>query len=190
MSSTGTQETTQATPQADALRGQWGRWLCGLLVLLAGVVMLVAMNRAPGVVGSEFDGVVVGVIDGDSLHIRRASGEVAEIRMAGIDAPEYSQPWGKQATIAMKMLVLGKPVQVAVTDKDRYGRLVAKVWQNGLYVNAEMARSGNAWAFDRYMKDTEIRAGQNAARKAGRGLWALPAPERVPPATWRARHPR
>lgn len=186
MSSTATQETTHR----PAPRRQWLGRLGGLLILLLGAVMLVAMNRAPGVVGSEFDGTVVGVIDGDSLHIRRASGDVAEIRMAGIDAPEYSQPWGKEATIAMKKLVLGKPVRVAVTDKDRYGRLVAKVWQNRLYVNAEMTRTGNAWAFDRYMKDADIRAGQTTARRANRGLWTLPEPERLPPATWRARHPR
>ena len=148
-------------------------------------------QKAPGPVGSRFEGRVIKVKDGDSLLVQRLDRDhVSEIRMAGIDAPEWGQPWGQQASVAMKRLVLDKPVTVEVTDKDIYGRLVARVWQDGVYVNAAMACSGDAWAFDRYMPDAGIRACHNAAMQAGRGLWALPAPDRLPPATWRARHPR
>lgn len=114
----------------------------------------------------------------------------SEIRLAGIDAPELAQPWGIQARSAMRRMVQDRPVSIEVTDRDRYGRLVARMWQGHSYVNAAMTRGGHAWAFDRYLPDAAIRAGQQEARRAGRGLWSLPPQDRVPPATWRAQHPR
>lgn len=167
----------------------WRRTSLAVLLAILLPALAFALDRGP--VGDRFEGMVVRVKDGDSLLIKRLNRDhINEIRMAGIDAPEYGQPWGNEATDAMRKLVLGKRVTVEVTDKDRYDRLVAKVWQDGLYINAEMTRAGHAWAFDRYMKDAEIRAGQNAARKAKRGLWALPPEDRLPPPTWRALHPR
>jgi endonuclease YncB( thermonuclease family) len=75
-------------------------------------------------------------------------------------------------------------------DRDRYNRLVGRVYLNRTYVNAWMTETGNAWAFSRYMPDKAIRAGQDRARAAPRGLWTLPPERRVPPATWRDQHPR
>ena len=138
-----------------------------------------------------FDGRVVRVKDGDSLMVERADVKrTSEIRLAGIDAPELAQPWGIQSRSALRRMVQGQTVRVEVTDRDRYGRLVARVWRGRTYVNAAMAEQGHAWAFSRYMPDSRIRAGQDAARKAGRGLWSLPERDRLPPATWRERNPR
>lgn len=138
-----------------------------------------------------FDARVVRVKDGDSVVVQRVDGgRQSEIRLAGMDAPESSQPWGKEAGAALERMVGNRVVRVEVTDRDRYHRLVAKLWLGDLYVNAEMARTGNAWAFARYLPDKAIRAGHDEARKAGRGLWSLPPADRVPPATWRMKHPR
>jgi endonuclease YncB( thermonuclease family) len=137
-----------------------------------------------------FEGRVVRVKDGDSLMVERTDVKrTSEVRLAGIDAPELSQPWGIQARSGLRRIVDGKTVTIEVTDRDRYGRLVGKVWQGRAYINAAMTLSGNAWAFDRYMRDPRIRAGQDEARRAGRGLWSLPPQDRLPPPTWRQRHP-
>jgi endonuclease YncB( thermonuclease family) len=139
----------------------------------------------------RFTGTVTRVKDGDSIMVRRDDvGRVVEIRLAGIDAPELAQPWGIQSRSALRRLVLQQKVTVEVTDRDRYNRLVGRVWQGRVYVNARMTQDGHAWAFDRYLPDPAIRAGQDAARKAGRGLWSLPPEQRLPPPTWRARNPR
>jgi endonuclease YncB( thermonuclease family) len=146
---------------------------------------------SPVAAAPRFEAEVVRVKDGDSLVVRRFDVKrESEIRLAGIDAPELAQPWGIQARSALRRMVLGKSVTVEVTDRDRYNRLVARVWQGKRYVNADMARNGDAWAFSRYLPDREIRAGQDAARAAGRGLWRLPPDQRLPPATWRDLHPR
>ena len=161
-----------------------------MLPLRNALVLILFLWALPALAFS-FEGRVVKVKDGDSLVVLRDTVKrESEIRLAGIDAPEYRQPWGQQSRAGLKRIVLGQTVRVEVMDKDRYGRLVGKVWLGRAYVNAAMTQSGNAWAFARYMPDKQIRAGQDAARAAGRGLWSLPPEQRVPPATWREQHPR
>jgi len=159
------------------------------------VLSLLLVFAAPAVAASAhlavFDGRVVRVKDGDSLMVERLDVKrTSEVRLAGIDAPELGQPWGIQSRSALRRMVQGTRVRVEVTDRDRYGRLVGKVWVGKTYVNAAMTEHGHAWAFNRYMRDRRIRAGQDSARKAGRGLWRLPEKDRIPPATWRERNPR
>jgi endonuclease YncB( thermonuclease family) len=155
------------------------------------LLLFLLLFAASAEAATRIEGQVVRVKDGDSLMLSRPDVKrTSEIRLAGIDAPELSQPWGIQARSALRRLVQGQTVVVEVTDRDRYGRLVGRVWRGRTYVNAAMTEAGHAWAFDRYLPDRDIRAGQNAARKAGRGLWALPPDQRLPPATWRERYPR
>lgn len=158
---------------------------------LARLLLLSALLAATPAFATSFKARVLRVKDGDSLVIQRYDVKrTSEIRLVGIDAPELAQPWGIQSRSGLRRIVQGKDVTVEVTDRDRYGRLVGKVWQGRAYVNAAMTLSGNAWAFDRYLPDKAIRAGHNEAEKARRGLWSLPAPDRIPPASWRAQHPR
>lgn len=157
----------------------------------ARLLLLWALLIAVPASATGFEGRVTRVKDGDSLLVRRTDVKrTSEIRLAGIDAPELAQPWGIQSRTALRRLVQGRDVRVDVFDRDRYGRLVARLWVDDRYVNAAMTHSGNAWAFARYMPDRAIRAGHDAARAARRGLWSLPPEQRVPPATWRAKHPR
>lgn len=159
--------------------------------VLARILLLLALSGAAPAWATSFTATVVRVKDGDSLVVERHDVKRrSEIRMAGIDAPELAQPWGIQSRTALRRMVQGKEVTVEVVDRDRYGRLVGKLWQGRAYVNAQMTLSGNAWAFDRYMPDKAIRAGQEEARRLNRGLWALPPEQRIPPASWRALHPR
>ncbi len=157
-----------------------------LLALLALLLLAASPLRA-----ERFEARVLRVKDGDSLVVERIpTKRIHEIRLAGIDAPELGQPWGPASRAALRRLVDGKSVMVETIDRDRYGRLVGKVFVGRAYVNAAMTRSGNAWAVTRYGADAEIRAGHAAARREGRGLWSLPPEQRVPPATWRATNPR
>lgn len=148
-----------------------------------------ARTAAANPVYDSFPARAVRVKDGDSVIVRRRNGRLSEIRLAGIDAPELSQPGGRDAKAALKRLLNGREIRVDVTDRDRYNRLVAMLWTGQTFVNAEMARSGHAWAFARYLPDPRIRAAHDEARAAKRGLWSLPESEQVPPATWRMTHP-
>lgn len=127
-------------------------------------------------VGNVFSwhGTVVKVIDGDSLKIYR-SGKEYEIRLYGIDTPEYRQPYSNKAKQFTRRLVFRQNVTVEEKDTDRYGRIVAIVQCRGKLLNRELVREGLAWYYPRYCRDQplcgELQSLEQAARKYRRGIW-------------------
>jgi len=161
------------------------------LQIAVALVTLLLVAGSP-VVASDtpvLHGTVVGVIDGDTADIRLESGMI-RIRFHAIDAPESGQPHGKAAKAALSDLIYGKAVEVEPYQQDRYDRLVARVWLDGMDVNAEMLRTGNAWTYRRYADDPAYCTYEQAARDLGHGLWRLPANQRVAPWEWRQRKSR
>ncbi len=129
---------------------------------------------------------VVGVTDGDTITVEPIDGgELVKIRLHGIDAPERNQPYGVVATGFVFAVALYQTVDVRGQGKDRYGRSVALViMHNGESLQSAMLRAGLAWVWPRYCrKCDEWKNLQEAAKRAGRGLWAEENP--VPPWEWR-----
>lgn len=169
-------------------------------VLVALVVVLAACVRPAGADSEEARsaravllGRVVEVIDGDTFDLRLdfdrdGGGKGVRIRLAEIDAPELAQPYGAESRAALRALIGEQQVRVTVVDTDRYGRTVGQVRTGALHVNAEMVRRGHAWAYTRYAETLDIIADEQAARRAGVGLWALPLDQREPPWEWRRGH--
>jgi len=139
------------------------------MVLLA--LLLMALQRAGlfdlGSGGYE-------VVDGDSLR----RGET-DIRLHGIDAPEYRQvcsdraghdyACGKEAAAALRTLMRSGIVACASFETDRYGRAVASCKAGDLDINGEMVRLGWAVAYRRH---SIAYLGEEAeARAARRGMW-------------------
>ncbi len=132
-------------------------------------------------------GRVVGVIDGDTLDVRLASG-VLRVRLHAIDAPERGQPWGDAARRALTSLAFGRDIELEPIEQDRYDRQVARVWLDGSELNAELLRRGHAWVYRRYAGNPQYCELEAAAREARLGLWGLSEPgERVAPWEWRQR---
>jgi endonuclease YncB( thermonuclease family) len=151
-------------------------------VLLAGAV-------AAGVWFAEQQGaVIIGparIIDGDSLVVAGV-----EIRLFGVDAPEYQQtcmrsdrPWmcGRDATDMLRTIAAGREVSCRPRERDRYGRTVAVCQAGGVDLAAAMIKGGLAVAYGAYGAD------EREARDARRGIWSSTFDR---PADWRARHPR
>ena len=136
--------------------------------------------------GTELHTVVLDVTDGDTIVIGGADGTRIRVRLAEIDAPEMSQPYGADSKRALEELLKDERVRVVVVDTDRYGRTVGEIYIEGVYINGEMVRLGHAWAYTRYARSTAIIARENEARKATRGLWTLPESERDAPWIWRS----
>jgi len=130
---------------------------------------------------------VVRVLDGDSLIVRPAAGGDIEVRLFGIDAPEYRQPWSDKSRQALKRLVRDRPVRLDVRTVDQYGRSVAVLRRmpDELDLGREMVRLGHAWVYRRYTNDATLLALEQEARSAGLGLWSLPESQRIPPWEWR-----
>src|SRR5439155_20497434 len=95
---------------------------------------------------AEFSGKCVGVIDGDTIDVLR-NGRAVRIRLEGIDCPERGQDFGSRAKQFTSGLVFGKTVTVKVKERDRYGRLVARVVVDGKDVSEELPKTGVAWQF-------------------------------------------
>ena len=130
-----------------------------------------------------FDGKVVRVSDGDTLHILRY-GRAERIRIAEIDCPEKNQKFGRRAAQLTGELVSGKRVTVRIRDRDRYGRWVADVLlPDGRSVGRELLRAGLAWWYRKYKTDDSLGELEREAARARRGLWADPDP--VPPWVFR-----
>ncbi len=130
------------------------------------------------------EGVCIRVADGDTITIK--AGNVEEkIRLDGIDAPESSQPSGREAKQYLSGRVLKQTVRVEGSQRDRYGRLLGTVYVGGKNINLEMLRKGWAWDYVQYSKGGEYTLAEREARQAKRGLWAESSP--LPP--WEYRHP-
>lgn len=118
---------------------------------------------------------VVSVTDGDTLDVRR-DGTLARVRLIGINAPESNECFADEAERALAELVAGEDVELVrdVSERDRYGRLLAYVFVDDVHVNAELVRGGYAIARE-YPPDTsradELAAAQGAAEDAGAGMW-------------------
>ena len=85
---------------------------------------------------------VVSIADGDTLTLLVDGREQVKVRLAEIDTPERRQPYGNKAQQALVALAFDKDAIVMWSERDRYGRVVGRVFVDGLDVNAEMVRGG------------------------------------------------
>lgn len=152
--------------------------------VLPAITLLLAL-LAGDLSAAELAGKVVGVTDGDTLTLLSAGNVQTRVRLAEIDAPEKSQPYGDRAKQALSDLTFNKDVRVEVVDTDRYGRTVGKIFVGSMAVNTELVRQGAVWVYRQYLRDQSLLAIEDEARAARRGLWALPEAQRVPPWEWR-----
>ena len=131
---------------------------------------------------------VVFVNDGDTIRVEIEDGRGTQpVRYIGIDAPENGgpyvpvEPFGPEAKHANSEFVDQQAVVLEqdVSETDRFGRLLRYVWldrpDGWLMVNEELVRQGLATVTTfppdvRYVD--RLRAVQQAARDAGRGVWS------------------
>ncbi len=145
------------------------RLLPVMLLALCGVAAHApaAAQQAP----TRIAGIVTHVADGDTLDVT-ANGRAYTIRLDGIDAPEAGQAFSQQARQQLRVLTFSQPATVIVTDHDRYGRVVGRVFVAGADVGEEMVRKGLAWHYTQYSSDPRLAALEQQARQQHRGLWA------------------
>ena len=160
-----------------------------ILLLVAGIVVLVltgddenrggAKGKPPG---SRVAAEVTRVIDGDTAEMKLEGGGEQGVRFIGVDTPESVAPgqpvecFGKDASRFTTGLIEGKRVELrfGAERRDVYDRLLAYVYVEDRFVNAELVRLG-------YARTLEIAPNvgfaekfarlQQSAANAGRGLW-------------------
>jgi endonuclease YncB( thermonuclease family) len=133
---------------------------------------------------TTLQGEVVSISDGDTFTLLTADKQQIKIRLHGIDAPEYDQPFSKVSRQFLADKVFRNRVSVQQRDVDRYGRVVGIVTVDGVNVNEALLKAGLVWHYKRY--DNPVWAQLEAeARQNKAGLWADKNP--IPPWEWRHR---
>lgn len=117
-------------------------------------------------------GKVLYVSDGDTFTMD-VEGQKTKIRFYGIDSPEKTQPGGLEAKEFVLDRVRDKIIEVEVSDIDRYGRIIGKIYyDNGKYLNQEVVKSGHAWWYQQYAKnDADLKESMVHAKNNKLGLW-------------------
>ena len=126
-------------------------------------------------------------VDGDTLRVRLLSGELAYVRLIGIDTPEDVRPGyptecgAKAAAASMERLapegakVTLRPDSVAGPE-DRYGRILAHAFVGGHQLEISQLRHGLAYVYryddQRFIGLPRFETAQRSARRAGRGSWS------------------
>lgn len=143
---------------------------------LSTLLLLLAALPFP-LFAETIEGKVVKVYDGDTVTLDPPGGERVIVRLQGIDAPELSQRYGREARAHLVSLLLHQQVVVHWTKRDRHGRLVGKVIVGGRDVGRELLLAGLAWNFKRYEHEQSVddrvayAAAEAQARNRGMGLW-------------------
>ncbi|MDP8960323.1 MAG: thermonuclease family protein [Actinomycetota bacterium] len=147
-----------------------------------------------GVPAGAQAGVVERIVDGDTLWVRidqprgpLAAAATHQIRVLEIDSPETKHPqrgvecWGPEATaFANHTLPVGSAVYLVADkeDRDRFGRFLRYLWNDrGAFYNEVAVRQGFARAVLYEPNDAYIdlmRAAEEEARAANRGMWGPP----------------
>lgn len=125
-------------------------------------------------------------VDGDTLRVRLRSGELAYVRLVGIDTPEDVRPayptecGSEEAAASMEALAPEGAVVALRTDsvadsEDRYDRILAHAFVGGRQLEIAQLRRGWAEVYryegQRFDGLRRFEAAQRSARLTGRGVW-------------------
>ncbi len=112
------------------------------IVPFAGLLLLFAT----AVFADTLTGKVVKITDGDTRYVLDANYKEHKIRLAGIYAPERKQAYGLASRKHLASIVVGQQVTVEYLKRDRYGRIVGKVWVDGVDACLEQVKGVSAVA--------------------------------------------
>lgn len=147
------------------------------------VFILLATVRGSG--AESFTGTIKKIIDGDSLLLSTGTKNI-EIRLYGIDCPEYRQPYSRAAKKYVKAWVSGSRVRVLPYYNDTYGRSISLVFMGERVLNADLIDAGLAWVHPAYCHKwicREWKEMEKRARQEKRGLWQ--ERKAIPPWQWK-----
>ena len=138
---------------------------------------------------ADITGIVLKVVDGDTVHVMDEGNKRYKVRLLGIDAPELDQSYGIESKDMLADLIMDKRVSIIYTKKDKYKRVLGQIFLDEMDVNLAMIRSGLAWHFKRYSRDQAKKdvpiysRAEQLARENAIGLWS-DSPF-LPPWKWR-----
>ncbi|MBW4633698.1 MAG: thermonuclease family protein [Iphinoe sp. HA4291-MV1] len=141
---------------------------------------------------------VAQVVSGQTLEVVGLGDQpslISQVRLLSIDAPDLQQrPWGDAAKEYLEGLVVREqPVMLEfdVQTKDKFGRILAYAWKDGVLLNELLVKQGYALFVARspnYKYDLRLERAQQWARLMGQGIWNPEKPMRLTPAEFRRQY--
>ncbi|MEA5553322.1 thermonuclease family protein [Anabaena cylindrica UHCC 0172] len=123
---------------------------------------------------------VISAHDGDTIKVTK-DGITENIRFCGIDAPEISQPLGKESRDYLRSIFsLKKMVQISIVGTDRYNRKIGEIFlinPDGTekFLNEELVKAGMAYHYAQYSKncpnEISLKNGEAIAQQQKIGVW-------------------
>jgi micrococcal nuclease len=122
----------------------------------------------------DYDTPVYRVIDGDTIVTGQGT-----VRLIGVDTPETHhptvdvEPCGPEAEAFTRAQLHGKHVHLVTTGYDRYGRVLAYVYDRKVLFNLKLIEQGWSPAYDRYKHALfeDFKRAEAKAKAEQRGLW-------------------
>lgn len=129
---------------------------------------------------------VVANIDGDTIKVKLENGKTESVRFLLIDTPETKhpkmgvQPFGPEASAFIKQIApVGKEIELEfdVSEREKYGRLLAYVWVDGQMLNRILIEKGLARVAYIYPPNTKyvdyLKGEQFVAQREKVGIWSV-----------------
>lgn len=136
------------------------------------IKLLLLLFICTNIFAQTYTGKVIGIKDGDTVVVIDSLNNQTTLRLAEVDCPEKSQAFGTKAKQFTSDEIYLKQVKYIVTDIDRYGRSIAKIYyDNNKYLSEEIIKNGFGWQYKKYSTSTLLAKLEEEARKNKRGLW-------------------
>jgi len=168
-----------------------------LKILTSAICFLAGLTACQEQKLSQFQ--IVRVIDGDSMQVQDHNGHTAELRLMGIDAPEYSQdPWGKRSyAFSKNHLENGSTIYVELyPQRDQYNRYLGYLFygqdpKSLTMLNNEILANGFAEIYIRSSDSKYVnlfKQSQAQAKAQGLNIWQANNGLTMSPAKYRQKH--
>ncbi|PLT29007.1 thermonuclease family protein [Peribacillus deserti] len=129
-------------------------------------------------------GMVVHIVDGDTIDVKLTNGKNERVRMTLVDTPETKhprlgvQPFGQEASEFTSKNLIAREVtlEMDAEERDQYGRLLAYIWvgdklYNQILIDEGLARVAVYPPNTKYVD--QFREAEKKARKAKKGIWSI-----------------
>ncbi len=149
------------------------------------LAVLLTAFVSPAIAKEAFYASVKKIIDGDSLLVVYREKKI-QVRLYGVDCPEYNQPFSNEAKVLVKKRVYGRKVLIRPEYYDSYKRLVAIVEYGDQILNSELVGAGLAWVYPYYCRKDICKSWEimeDSAKTAKSGVWSTSRP--IPPWEWK-----
>lgn len=113
------------------------------------------------------------VLDGDTVRLWDERGRHITVGLHGIDAPERSELFGREATDQLNEFATGKVIYLELRGTDDNGQKTGILYSNEEEpINLKLLKSGLARHDAEHDQSTDFAGAERAAREARIGIWS------------------